>query len=143
MSVIQSYKKHRYLRATYRALTVFVTSLSYDVESMPGNGGVHISDGSTLFKIRIGKNQTLEDKVICFSHEIGHALDLTHKPFSAEEKTSHLQSLVTSSRYMREVIAWDKAYNLLQDMGCLSRVVERFNVLKMEGLTSYAKAMPT
>ena len=133
-------KKYRYLRATYRAQTVFVNKLGYTYKSIPGSSGTHKTNTIDLFEIQVGKNQSLEDRVITFAHEIGHALDLAHQPMSIPEKSAWRRG-ISQAVLIREVAAWRHGWQLLQDMNCGRYVKERFELMEYEGIDSYKRAL--
>ncbi len=133
-------KKYRYLRATLRAQTVFTKKLGYTYKSIPGNSGYHRTNTVNFFEIQIGKNQSLEDRVITFAHEIGHALDLAHTPMSIPEKSQWNRGM-SQAILNREIAAWKHGWQLLQDMRCGHYVRERFGVLEADGIHSYKRAL--
>lgn len=133
-------KKYRYLHATYRAQTVFTNKLGYTYKSIPGSTGFHKTNTVDLFEIHVGKNQSLEDRVITFAHEIGHALDLVHRPMSIPEKSQWNRGM-NQSILTREIAAWKHGWKLLEDMLCARYVEERFGQLEAHGIQSYQKSL--
>lgn len=133
-------KKYRYLCATFRAQTVFTRKLGYIYKDVPGSSGAHKTNTVDLFEIHVGKNQSLEDRVITFSHEIGHALDLAHDPMSIPEKSEWNKGM-NSTILVRELAAWRYGWRLLQDMNCGRYVRDRFTLLEAAGIASYKRAL--
>jgi hypothetical protein len=134
-------RKHKYLRATHRALIRFAGSINYKLVKVPGAGGAHASNGFDFFEIHVGKNQSLEDRIITFAHELGHALDYVHSPIGFEERTKRMADVVDLQAVSREVAAWGYGQKILTDMNCYRFVVDRFEVMRNHGLGTYNKAL--
>lgn len=134
-------KKYRYLRATFRAQKVFAKNLGYVYKDVSGNSGFHKTNTVNFFEIHIGRDQSLEDRVITFAHELGHALDIIHNPMTMDEKSGWAVQGICPELLTREASAWKYGWKLLQDMRCASYVKERFDVMEADGLLSYRKLL--
>jgi hypothetical protein len=134
-------KKYRYLRATHRAMAVYAKRLGYRYVITRGGSGHHRTDGYNVKEIVVGKDQSLEDRVITFAHELGHALDFAHEPMTVQEGHDVSNNVVSSERLMRESIAWDYGKTLLLDMKCYRYTEERFIEYRRTALAGYQAAM--
>lgn len=141
VAISHTLKKHKRLRATHKALVSFAKKLNYKVLSVPGSSGGHASDGVKVFEIHVGRNQSLEDKVITLAHEIGHALDYAHSPIGIAEKARRLLGTVDLLAVSREVAAWGYGRELLVDMDCYRFVIDRFHEMRNYGLSTYNSAL--
>lgn len=133
-------KKYRYLRATHRAMKVYTKRLGYTYVTPKGANGHHRTDGDAIKEIIVGRDQSLEDRVIILAHELGHAMDFTHNPMTLQECMDNMDGTITASRVAREVIAWEYGKTLLTDMKCFHYVQERFIEYKRIALGGYRKA---
>lgn len=99
-----------------------------------------MSNGWDVFEIRVGRDQPLEDKVITFSHELGHGLDFSHSPMNWDEKANRKSGYVCQRTVTREVAAWGYGRQMLIDMNCWRYVEKRFYDLKDASLGTYIEA---
>lgn len=118
-------------------MIIYTKRLGYRYESVPGSSGEHHTNINSANKITIGKDNSLENRVIIFSHELGHALDFVHTPVTIEESTDSMNNKITSGRVVREVSAWEYGEQLLKDMNCYKYVQGRFVERKQSALLGY------
>lgn len=133
-------KKYRYLRITHHALKVFAKNLGYKYTPTSGVGGAHLSNGFNVFEIQVGRDQPLEDRVVAFSHELGHALDIAHCQYSLTERRSRQVGYVDLQTVSREVAGWGYGRQILIDMNCWRYVEERFYTMRETCLETYISA---
>jgi hypothetical protein len=121
-------------------MVVFTKKLGYTYKTNNTNTGIHKTNTVDVFEIHIGTKQSLEDRVITFAHEIGHALDLAHNPMSIPEKHGWHKG-ISKIVVTREVAAWRHGRQLLRDMSCYKYVEDRYLYMEESGIASYEKAL--
>jgi len=120
-------------------MIVYAKRLGYVYTIAKGSGGEHRTDGFGSKEIVVGKDQSLEVRVITFAHELGHALDFSHEPMSLQEGLNNRAGIITATRVGREEKAWDYGEKLLIDMKCMRHVHERFVEYRISALDGYRR----
>lgn len=141
LNLTYSIRKYRYLRITMKAMRTFTGRLGYTFVYTKGISGMHVSNGFNIFRIEVGRDQSLEHRVIALSHELGHAMDFARTPMTLTEKSRSLAGTIGLDTLVREVEAWKNAEELLVNMNCLRYIENDFAECKTHGLSTYVEAM--
>ena len=124
--------------AAILALLKEADKLGYEVEWVAGDNG---SFQYWKHLIKIGKNHSLDDRIIVLSHEIGHGQDYRDNPPGAQElilmTCFSKEWQVSEHYYKRERRAWDYATLLLKELEVWETIRFSFGAYKKSALSAY------